>query len=52
MTAQQQGSAEVALVALDVVKSWDTVLMETSDGRHQRFRVANSRSDTDGLYRG
>ena len=45
MTARQQGSAEVALVALDVVKSGDTVLMKASDGRHQRFRVASSRSD-------
>jgi|GEM_PF-5474731 len=29
MTAQRKRSAEVALVAIDVAKAWNTVLMET-----------------------
>lgn len=47
MTAQRECSAEVVLVAIDVAKNWNTVLVETPDGRRQRFRVANNRCDHD-----
>ena len=49
MTAQRKCSAEVTLVAIDVAKAWNTVLVEEPDGRRQRFRVANTRTDHDRL---
>ena len=49
MTAQRKRSAEVILVAIDVAKAWNTVLVEKPDGRRQRFRVANTRTDHDRL---
>jgi len=49
MTAQQECNAEVTLVAIDVAKAWNSVLMETPDGKQQRFRVANNRADHDRL---
>ncbi len=49
MTAQHEYRAEVTLVAIDVAKAWNTVLVEEPDGRRQRFRVANTRSDHDRL---
>jgi len=51
MTARRECSEEAVLVAIDVAKAWNTVLMETPDGRHQRFRVANNRCDHDRLVR-
>ena len=47
MTAQQECSAEMTLVAIDVAKAWNTVLVENPDGKRQRFRVANTRPDHD-----
>jgi transposase len=47
MTARQECSAEVVLVAIDVAKTWNTVLAEMPDTRRQRFRVANNRCDHD-----
>lgn len=49
MTAQQKCNAEVTLVAIDVAKAWNAVLVEKCDGTHQRFRVANTRADHDRL---
>ncbi len=49
MTAQRKCSAEATLVAIDVAKVWNTVLVEEPDGRRQRFRVANTRTDHDRL---
>ena len=49
MTAQQECSAEMTLVAIDVAKAWNTVLVEEPDGKRQRFRVANTRPDHDRL---
>lgn len=49
MTAQRKCSTEVALVAIDVAKAWNTVLMEKPDAKRQRFRVANTRADHDQL---
>ena len=49
MTAQRKCSAEVTLVAIDVAKVWNVVLVEKPDGRRQRFRVANTRADHDRL---
>ena len=49
MTAQEEYTAGVTLVAIDVAKAWNTVLVEAPDGRRQRFRVANTRSDHDRL---
>ncbi len=49
MTAQPKCSEEIVLLAIDVAKAWNVALMETPDGRHQRFRVANNRSDHDRL---
>ena len=49
MTAKRKCSAEVTLVAIDVAKAWNTVLVEEPDGRRQRFRVANTRTDHDRL---
>ncbi len=49
MTAQRECSREVALVAIDVAKAWNVVLMEKPDGKRQRFRVANTRADHDRL---
>ena len=49
MTAQQKCSAEMTLVAIDVAKAWNTVLVENPDGKRQRFRVANTRLDHDRL---
>ena len=42
MTAQQKCSAEMTLVAIDVAKAWNTVLVENPDGKRERFRVANT----------
>ena len=47
MTAQRKCSTEVALVAIDVAKAWNTVLMEKPDAKRQRFRVANIRAEHD-----
>ena len=49
MTAQQEHNTEVTLVAIDVAKAWNTVLVENPDGKRQRFRVANTRPDYDRL---
>jgi len=49
MTAQRECSGEVALVAIDVAKAWNTVLIEKPAGERQRFRVANTRADHDRL---
>ena len=49
MTAQRKCSAEMTLVAIDVAKAWNTVLVENPDGKRQRFRVANTRPDHDRL---
>ncbi len=49
MTARRKCSAEVTLVAIDVAKAWNTVLMEKPDGKRQQFRVANTRADHDRL---
>lgn len=49
MTAQRGCSREVTLVAIDVAKAWNVVLMEEPDGKGQRFRVANTRADDDRL---
>jgi len=49
MTAQRECNGEVALVAIDVAKVWNTVLIEEPDGKRQRFRVANTRADHDRL---
>ncbi len=49
MTAQQKCNTEVTLVAIDVAKAWNAVLVEKCDGTHQRFRVANTRADHDRL---
>ena len=49
MTAQRECSTEVALVAIDVAKAWNMVLMEKPDGKRKRFRVANTRADHDRL---
>ena len=37
MTAQRKCSAEMTLVAIDVPKAWNTVLVENPDGKRQRF---------------
>jgi len=39
----------MTLVAIDVAKAWNTVLVENPDGKRQRFRVANTRPDHDRL---
>lgn len=49
MTAQRKCSTEVALVAIDVAKAWNTLLMEKPDGKREGFRVANTRVDHDRL---
>jgi hypothetical protein len=49
MTAQPKSNAEVTLVAIDVAKAWNAVLVEKRDGTHERFRVANTRADHDRL---
>jgi len=49
MTAQRKCSAEVTLVAIDVAKVWNVVLVEKPDGKRQRFRVANTCADHDRL---
>ena len=49
MTARRECREEVVLVAIDVAKAWNVVLMETPDGKQRRFRVANKRSDHDQL---
>ena len=49
MTARQECSTEAVLVAIDVAKAWNVVLMEKPDGKRQRFRVANTRADHDRL---
>ena len=49
MTARIECREEVVLVAIDVAKAWNVVLMETPDGKQRRFRVANKRSDHDQL---
>jgi transposase len=47
MTAQNESTPAPMLVAIDVAKRWNVVLVEGPDGRRQRFRVANTRSDHD-----
>lgn len=51
MTAQRECSTEAVLVAIDVAKAWNVVLMENPDGKRQRFRVANTRADHDRLVK-
>ena len=45
MTAQQKYRSTPTLVAIDVAKTWNVVLVEKPDGKQQRFRVANTRND-------
>ena len=47
MTVQEECSGPVTLVAIDVAKAWNMVLIEEPGGKHQRFRVANTRADHD-----
>lgn len=49
MTAQQEYRSAFTLVAIDVAKAWNVVLVEEPDGKHKRFRVANNRKDHDRL---
>lgn len=49
MTAQPESRSETTYVAIDVAKSWNTVLVEDANGQRRRFRVANKRSDHDRL---
>jgi transposase len=49
MTARRESTPTPTLVAIDVAKRWNVVLVEEPDGRRQRFRVANTRSDHDRL---
>ena len=37
MTAQQECNVEVTLVAIDVAKTWNAVLVEKRDGTHRVF---------------
>lgn len=49
MTAQRECNEGVVLVAIDVAKKSNSVLVETPDGKRRRFRVANCRTDHDSL---
>lgn len=49
MTAQQKYRSTLTLVAIDVAKVWNIVLVEEPNGKQRRFRVANTRSDHDRL---
>lgn len=49
MTAQQKYRSTPTLVAIDIAKTWNVVLVEEPDGKQQRFRVANTRDDHDQL---
>jgi transposase len=49
MTTQREYTEEVVLVAIDIAKAWNEVLIEKPGGKRQRFRVANTRADHDRL---
>lgn len=49
MTAQRECNEGAVLVAIDVAKRSNSVLVETPDGKRRRFRVAHCRADHDSL---
>ena len=49
MTARQKSPPSRPFLAIDVSKAWNTVLVETPDGKRRRFKVANKRADHDRL---
>ncbi len=49
MTTPQKYRSTLTLVAIDVAKVWNIVLLEEPNGKQRRFRVANTRNDHDRL---
>lgn len=49
MTAQQKYRSGCVLVAIDVAKAWNVVLVEEPSGKQHKFRVANKCEDHDRL---
>lgn len=49
MVDQRQNTGEVNLVAIDIAKQWNVVLVQDDRGGHRSFKVANNRADHDRL---
>lgn len=47
--AKTHSKARRVFVAIDIAKRWNEVLVETPDGRRQRFKMAQTRQDYDRL---
>jgi transposase len=49
MVDQRQSTAELNLVAIDIAKEWNVVLVQEATGARRSFKVANRRTDHDRL---
>ena len=49
MTDQSHSRANVNLVAIDIAKAWNVVLVQESSGQKRNFKVANNFADHDQL---
>jgi hypothetical protein len=49
MTDQSHSTADVNLVAIDIAKEWNVVLVQEASGQKRNFKVANSAADHDQL---
>jgi transposase len=49
MIDQRQNTGEVNLVAIDIAKQWNVVLVQDARGGRRSFKVANNRADHDRL---
>ncbi|HWR54514.1 MAG TPA: IS110 family transposase [Bryobacteraceae bacterium] len=51
MVAHVKSTAEVNLVAIDIAKQWNVVLVQEARGGRRTFKVANNRADHDQLVK-
>lgn len=49
MVDQTQSTAELNLVAIDIAKEWNVVLVQEATGARRSFKVAHRRADHDRL---
>ena len=49
MTDQSHSTADVNLVAIDIAKEWNVVLVQEASGQKRNFKVANDAADHDQL---
>jgi hypothetical protein len=51
MADHSNSTSEVNLVAIDIAKEWNAVLVKDSSGSKRRFKVANIAADHEQLVR-